>query len=116
MDCCSGISNKNHCCHCYSNTYLDNDTFLCFPATNCTCLSCEEWVDNEDSEHSSHSCCSSSGEPCCHDCAVFFCPCAVLLDAILLPFRYLMATKTVVEKTPPSTGGTDDDDIVKSDV
>jgi hypothetical protein len=87
------FNDRRGCCHCYTTDYMknysDNDFLFC-PATHCTIESCVEFCDGETGNidnYTSDNCCNSIYDPCCHDCALFFCPLALVIDIITFPFR-----------------------------
>lgn len=77
--------------YCYTKSYMkqySDNSFLCCPGIHCTIESCFECADGESGEYdTSQCCCNGRGDPCCHDCAMLFCPIAMVLDIISFPFR-----------------------------
>jgi hypothetical protein len=89
------FNDQRGCCHCYTteymNQYNDNKYLYC-PATHCTIKSCIEYCDEDTGgidNYTSDNCCNSTTDPCCHDCALIFCPIALAIDIITFPFRSL---------------------------
>ena len=79
--------------HCYSKKYSEiySDNFLCCPGVYCTIESCIKCCDsNIEDYNNSQYCCNSPSEPCCYNCAIIFCPIAMITDIITFPFRCIL--------------------------
>jgi hypothetical protein len=83
------FKDRRGCFHCYTTKYMkkysDNNYLYC-PAVHCTTESCIEYLD-EETEQNEALCCHSYNDPCCHNCALIFCPIALVLDLISMPCR-----------------------------
>ena len=79
------------CCKCYHRNYYEK--FTCCPGVKCTLTQCEQCCEDEYNDGHPHSdcCCNTnpSLEPPCAGCSILFCPIAMVIDVVSMPFRFI---------------------------